>query len=214
LPALWSRGQKVGQSVLRLLGIGYVVLPIDDPDDRVERRAGLQPMLDPLPGARLYRVPQPLPRVYLAGRAEPATDGEALARLFEPAVVEGRLALVAGPSGALLAPAERAGDCTLTSFSNTRLGASCRADRPGLAVFLEQHDAGWTADVDGVAAPLLRANLLMRAVPLQPGTHTVTLSYTPPGFRAGALLSALSFVVLTVMALTPALLRRWAALRR
>jgi hypothetical protein len=213
IPELWLRGQKMGQSVLRLLGIGYVVLPIEDPSDRVEHRAGITPMMDPLPGARLYRVPHALPRVYLAGRAEVVSDQEGLARLFEPDVVEGKLALVAG-AGAVAGPAGRAGECTLTAFSNNRVAARCRADRPAVAVFLEQHDAGWSAAVDGASVPLLRANLLMRAVALQPGTHTVTLSYTPPGLRAGALLSALSLVIFTVMALTPALHRRWAWARR
>jgi hypothetical protein len=208
LPELWLRGQKVGQSVLRLLGIGYVVLPIENPQDRVEHRSGITPLLDPMPGARLYRVPQALPRVYLAGRADAVADEQALARLFEPDVVEGRLALVAGGSG-LAGQAGRAGDCALTAFSNTRVEARCRADRPAVAVFLEQHDAGWSAQVNGVAAPLLRANLLMRAVAVPEGTATITLSYTPPGFRAGALLSSLSFVILTVMGLTPAVLRRW-----
>jgi Bacterial membrane protein YfhO len=207
LPDLWLKGQKVGQSVLRLLGISYVVLPIDDPGDRVEHRSGLTPMLDPLPGSRLYRVPQALPRVYLAGRADGVTDEQAMARLFEPEVVEGKLALVAGAP--LPGPAGRAGDCQLTAFSNSRVVARCQAQRPALAVFLEQHDAGWSADVDGAPAPLQRANLLMRAVPLQAGTHIVTLSYTPPGLRAGALLALSSTVILTVMSLTVPFLRRW-----
>jgi hypothetical protein len=207
VPQLWSTGQKVGQSVLRLLGISYVVLPVEDPNDAVEHRSGITPMLDPMPGARLYRVPQALPRVYLAGRAEAVTDDQALARLFEPDVVEGRLALVAGAP--LPGPAGRAGACSLTAFSNNRVAARCQAERPALAVFLEQHDAGWTATVDGEAAPLVRANLLMRAVALQPGAHIVTLSYTPPGLRAGALLSAFSTVIFTVMGLTVSFLRRW-----
>jgi hypothetical protein len=206
LPQLWSTGQKVGQSVLRLLGIGYVVLPIEDPSDPVERRSGITPMLDPLPGARLYRVPGSLPRVYLVGRAETAGDDEALARLFEPDVVEGKLALVAG--AALPGPAGRAGECALVAFSNNRVAARCRAERPAMAVFLEQHDVGWSATVDGAPAPLLRANLLMRAVPVPPGTHLVTLAYAPPGLRAGALLSGFSTVICTVMGLTPPLLRR------
>jgi hypothetical protein len=164
-------------------------------------------MLDPVPGARLYHVPQALPRVYLAGRADSVTDEEAMARLFEPDVVEGKLALVAGD--ALPGPAGRAGACALTGFSNNRVAARCQAERPALAVFLEQHDAGWSAQVDGAPAPLVRANLLMRAVPLSPGTHLITLSYTPPGLRAGALLSLFSTVILTVMSLTVPFLRRW-----
>jgi hypothetical protein len=207
LPELWLRGQKVGQSVLRLLGIDYVMLPIEDPGDRVEHRTGIEPMLDPMPGARLYRVPHALPRVYLAARAEVATDPAALARLFDPEVVEGQLALLAPGAAPLVAPAARGGECRVTAFSNNRVEARCRADAPAIAVFLEQHDVGWTAAVDGMAVPLLRANLLMRAVAVAAGTHTITLSYAPPGLRAGALLSSLALLAFAVMSLTVVLRR-------
>jgi hypothetical protein len=209
IPELWISGQKMGQGVLRLLGIGYVVLPIEDPGDRVERRTGIEPMLDPMPGARLYRVPQALPRVYVAGRSQAVSDQEGLVRLFEPEGGEGKTALVAPGQPILDGPAERAGECTLTTFSNAKVAARCRLERPGLAVFLEQHDVGWSAAVDGAPVPLLRANLLMRAVSLQPGTHTVVLSYTPPGLAAGALISSVALVIFTVICLTVALLRRW-----
>lgn len=58
---------------LRLLGISYVVLPIEDPGDRVQHRSGINPMLDPIPGSRLSRVLQ----VHLAGRADSVTDEQA-----------------------------------------------------------------------------------------------------------------------------------------
>jgi len=48
---------------------------------------------------------------------------------------------------------------------------------PTLAAFVEQYDPGWSALVDGKAAPLLRANLLMRAVPLPAGSHRIELQY-------------------------------------
>lgn len=207
---LWGAGQSkgLGQHVLRLTGTEYAILPIDDPGERVERRQGLEPMLDPLPGARLYRVPGALPRVYLAGRAELVFDDEAKRRLLDQEVVAGGLALLASdPGGAVTvgldAPASRAGECRLTSFSNVRVIATCRVDRPAIAVFNEQHDAGWTAQVDGLAAPLLRANLLMRAVWLDRGAHTVILSYTPPGLRGGLVVSSAALCVLAGLALAP-----------
>jgi hypothetical protein len=203
LPELWLKGQKVGQGVLRLLGVRYAILPIEQPADPVEHRTGLRPLLDPVEGARLYRVPEPLPRVYLAGRAEMVSDADAPGRLFDPEIIAGAAVLIApGASGPLPVEAGRAGDCALVAFSNTRVQARCRAQRPALAVFLEQHDAGWTATVDGAATPLLRANLLVRAVPVGAGEHVVALDYRPPGLRAGAVISSLSLVICTVMALT------------
>lgn len=60
---------------------------------------------------------------------------------------------------------------------------------PGLLVVVEAYDPGWKANVDDRPADVLRANLLFRAVRVGGGRHRVELSYRPPGFIGGALLS-------------------------
>jgi hypothetical protein len=195
---LFVKGQRTGQEVLRLTGTGYAVLPIEDPTDPVERRRGLEPMMDPLPGARLYRVPGSLPRVYLSGVAEVLPDEAVWSRLFEGEVTTGERVLLAPEPAArpLAGPTGPPGDCRLTVWSLARIAARCRASRPALAVFLEQHDAGWRARVDGQPTPMLRANLVMRAVPVAAGEHTVELSYMPPKVVAGGLMSLFSVMTL------------------
>jgi hypothetical protein len=160
-------------------------------------------MLDPLPGARLYRVPGTLPRVYLTGRTEIVGHGEITDRLFAADVVTGALALVAPAPGVtpLLGPLEPASACEVQSFSNSRIQARCRAKTHALAVFLEQFDVGWTALVDGAPAPLLQTNLLMRGVPVAKGDHTIVLSYRPPGVRAGATISILCVSIIAICAM-------------
>ncbi len=209
LPLLWVTGQKVGQSVLRLLAIDYALLPVKDPD-AADQRFGLHRLFDPLPGSRLYRVEDPLPRVYLAGRAEVAADDDALKHLFEPDIVAGgRVLLAPGADAATrTGSAARVGDCRLEAFSNARVAATCRADRPGVAVFVEQYGIGWRADVDGHPAPLLRANLLMRAVSVDAGTHRIVLSYTPPAVKTAAVISILALLALALLAIARRVLER------
>ena len=196
LPSLfikaWGAGQADRLSALRLAGVEYTVLSVR-PGQPIER-AGLQPMLDPLPGARLYRVTQALPRVFLAGHAEVLADAQAEARLYQPEVVAGDTAWLAPDPQAQALPGApgRAGVCQLQAFSNLRLVARCRAERAGLAVFNEQFDKGWSATVDGAPAPILRANLFMRALELPPGEHEIVMSYRSPGLRSGVWLSLIS----------------------
>ena len=200
LDSIWKSGLGQGQSVLRLLGARYVLLPVDDPRD--SQRSGIEPLLDPLPGTRLYRVPGTLPRVFLVGQAQVADDAVALRRILDPAVIAGRTAWLAPESGvkSLVGPADSpAGTCVLDSYSNNRLQAICQVQRPGLAVFVEQYDKGWHATVDGQPVPILRANLIMRAVALQPGEHRVAMEFTTPGLRLGALLTLLSLTILMVL---------------
>jgi uncharacterized membrane protein YfhO len=56
------------------------------------------------------------------------------------------------------------------------------------------HARGWRAFVDGVPAPVLRANGKHRAVAVNAGRHEVVLRYEAPGFAAGIALSALSLL--------------------
>jgi uncharacterized membrane protein YfhO len=55
---------------------------------------------------------------------------------------------------------------------------------------------GWSAAVDGAPAPIYRANLAIRAVPLARGRHQVRFEYEMPGFVRGAQVSLLGLSVL------------------
>jgi len=205
IPALadrvWEAGLAVGQSALRLLGADYAILPVADLAAAANDRPGLEPLMDPLPGARLYRVPDALPRVFLAGHAQVLSDDEALRRIYEPEIVAGTsvwLAPVSEPP-ILSKPPARAGTCVLESYRNNRLVALCTAQEHGLAVFVEQYDRGWHATVDDRPARILRANLIMRALPLEAGTHRIVLEFRTPGLGAGALLSVFSLLLLATL---------------
>ncbi len=206
LSSLWLWGNRDGLGLLRLAGVAYVVLPSSTRD-----RPGLQPMLDPVPGARLYRVAGALPRVYLAEPAAILSDVLALQAVFAPDVIAGKRVILAPdpppPSTvAIAAPGDRnrvddLGACHLVTFANTRVEAECTARAPALAVFVEQFDRGWSATLDGRPAPVLRANLALRAIPITPGTHHIVLSFSPPGLRTGLALSIAGLFALVALAM-------------
>jgi hypothetical protein len=198
LDEVWEGGREVGTSALRLLGAEYAILPVTGPETPPNERPGLLPVLDPLPGARLHQVANTLPRVYWARRAEVLSDGAALARLFEPEVVAGETVWLApeGHPAPLAQTPGRAGTCRLESYDNHRLVAECSGSEPGVVVFVEQHSRGWHATVDGKEVPIARANLVMRALALGPGSHRIELDYRTPGLVAGLALSCLCALVL------------------
>jgi hypothetical protein len=167
-------------------------------------RPDLEALLDPAPGVSLFRVGGVLPRVYLAPASAPTPDGEALTAIFDPQVVAGKHAVLASTPAAppTLAMGEASagalGQCQLRVFRHAQVEADCEVLRPGLAVFLEQYDEGWSATVDGQRAPLLRANLVMRAVPLERGRHRVVLRFSPLGLPLGVALSGLGLIAFAV----------------
>ena len=70
------------------------------------------------------------------------------------------------------------------------------------------HARGWQARVDGVPAPVLRANGKHRAVAVSAGRHEVVLRYEPPGLVPGLALSVVSLVATLVLFVAGARRRR------
>ena len=203
LATLWTVGQAHVASLLRLTGIEYLISGLATPS--LPTPDGLEAMMDPLPGTRLYRVKGVLPRVYLAGTIRTLPDLAAREAVFDPEVVAGRWAILAPAAESFTLasdadPVEQpAGACELESFQDTRVVANCQAARPGVAVFLEQFDAGWSALLDGQPTQVLRVNLAMRGVVLSPGPHRIVLSYAPPGWKIGITLSMISLLLLITL---------------
>jgi hypothetical protein len=205
LNRLWDAGwgsPSTRLATLRLLGADYVIAPASETSQASSVRwSGMEQLAEPLPGAGLFRVEQGLPTVFLAGRGEPSSDEDTVKRLFAPEVVGGALALLAPDAAALTGTAERAGTCTLTSYSPRRLQAHCHATRDALAVFVEQFDPGWRATVDGKPAPIARANLVMRAIRVTAGAHEIALEYRAPGLALGLTITLLTLAGLVALAL-------------
>ena len=192
LTEVWQSQPDVVK-LMRLLAVDYVIGPVDDPEAPVSAPDGLIPMMDPAPGARLFRTKVPLPRVFLAGHAEVIAETAARSRLAEPAVLAGHTVLLAPSATAteLTGPVRSTGTCRLSLYTNTQIEARCEADAESVAVFVEQYDPGWRAEVDARPAQLERANLIGRAVRLPPGSHRVVLTFTPPWQAFGLTLSGL-----------------------
>lgn len=82
------------------------------------------------------------------------------------------------------------GGITLTDFSDTKLMGTMTAQEDGLCYFSIPYEAGWHAEVDGVKTEIIPVGDAMVSVPVSAGKHTIKLTYCPPGFVAGGLLSS------------------------
>lgn len=59
------------------------------------------------------------------------------------------------------------------------------ADHPGWLILSDAWYPGWNVRVDGKNTPVLRANVLFRAVEVPAGTHQVLIQYQPLSFYLG-----------------------------
>jgi uncharacterized membrane protein YfhO len=104
------------------------------------------------------------------------------------------------PSPAARAP-EPAPPCAIESAQPEEAAITCRSRSGGYAVLLDRDAPGWSARLDGEAAPIVTADLVARAVAVPPGVHRIDFRYRTPGLRLGALLSAIAWLNAALLAL-------------
>jgi hypothetical protein len=111
-------------------------------------------------------------------------------------------------------PAAEALDTTITTtkVASGRWRLDVSGARPALVVLAESWFPGWTAKVDGRAAPVLQADAAFLGVPVGAGAHRIELTYNlPSAAKVGRLVSA--GTLLTLLAAAP-VSRQWARRHR
>jgi len=108
---------------------------------------------------------------------------------------------IAGTGSNSASGAPGLGPCDMVIYEGERVRMRCSSSGPGYAVLLDAWAPGWTATVDGRPTPIERADGVVRAVPVNAGTHDVELRYRTPGLRLGALISLLAWLGLVIGAL-------------
>jgi hypothetical protein len=76
---------------------------------------------------------------------------------------------------------------------------------PGIIVLADVFYPGWTLTIDGQAAPILRANRMMRGAAVAAGRHRLVYTYHPGSFRVGLVVSGIGLAALGGLMLWSAL---------
>lgn len=140
-----------------------------------------------------------LPRAFIVHGAEVADDSSAFARMQDPAF-EPRNTVILN-EGRPLSRANNLQDAVeIASYGHDRLVIRTQINETGYMVLADSWYPGWSAYVDGNPAPLYRADVIFRAVPLDPGSHTVVLEYRPMSLFVGGIISFASLIATLGMA--------------
>jgi hypothetical protein len=164
-----------------LLGLRYIASPV--PIEQVDRTLhdGDLKLLARTKQGYVYENPEALPRVQFVG-------GWALAD-FESMKLSGRWPdtdprqtvlletepPLATPEGPVAVQAE----VKLVSYRNAAVEVEVTTPAPGFVVLNDVWHPWWRAQVDGVDAEILKANVLFRAVQVPAGTHKVVFTFQP-----------------------------------
>ncbi len=164
---------------------------------------------------KVYENLDTLPRAYLAGSVTMVdSDEAALAALAAPDFDPARTTILVqsdmvelGLSGA---PDDLTGggEVAVMRYAPEDVELRVQTEQPGLLVLADTWYPGWNATVDGVPAPIVRANYLFRGVPVPAGEHVVAMRFQPVSLRNGLLVTAGAAVALLLMLLAGLLHRR------
>ncbi len=96
---------------------------------------------------------------------------------------------------------EASGSVELTDYRPNLMSYEVSLDQAAMVVFSDlDYEGGWNARIDGEAVPHLRANYILRALPMEAGTHTVEFEFIFEPFEKGEKVSlAGSWLVLLLL---------------
>ena len=96
---------------------------------------------------------------------------------------------------------DASGTVVLTDYRPNHMTYELALDQSSLVVFSDVfYEGGWHAKIDGEPVEHLRANYMLRALPVEAGKHTVEFEFRFKPFEAGGKISrAGSILVLLVL---------------
>jgi len=165
-------------TLANLLGLRFIATGV--PVEEIDRTLapGALPLVARTGDGYIYENPEALPRVLFATEGRRADFARLLADGNWPAVDLRSTVLLEEPPPAPAAP-RRAGSVRIVRYGNTEIVLQTDSPDGGWAVLNDVWHPWWRAEVDGRPAPVLRANVLFRAVAVPPGQHEVRLRFRP-----------------------------------
>jgi len=185
----WAVGER-GSPLYNLLGVKYVLADKEKPpgDERFVSVYAADPDID------VYLNTTALPRALLVRETQFVADHTAAwdaihADDFDPAQT------VVLEQGEPLRPDTGGGEAHMAflRYYLNDVELSVQTADDAYLVLSDGYYPGWHATVDGVAADVLRADYVFRAVRVPAGEHTVRLWFAPITWTIGVVISALAW---------------------
>jgi hypothetical protein len=164
---------------------------------------------------KIYENLDVLPRAFIVHRAQlVGDDAAALAAMqdaaFDPsaqAVLNASscsssasdLMQVAAAEPSVRGGASRLEGASIIEYRPERVVIEAHLDEPGTLLLTDAGYPGWQATVDGEPVSICQADLLFRAVALEPGEHRVVFGFRPLGLWVGGAVGGVGLAVLVVV---------------
>lgn len=167
-------------TLANLLGLRFIAIPV--PIEEIDKK--LQPgdltLITKTDEAYIYENPRTLPRVLFATKVLPARFDDLLASGAWPSQdLSETVVLEQSAPAPESQPERRPGSARLTIYGHTEVEVEADSPDGGWVVLNDIWHPWWVAEIDRMPAPMLRANVLFRAVEVPPGRHAVRFRFRP-----------------------------------
>lgn len=178
------------------LGLRWIAVPvpIEQLDPKLAERP--LPLVARTANGRLYENPTALPRVQVVPHWQRIEAPALLERGEWPEIDPAETVLLEEPPPAPAVAAARAGRAQILRYGHGEVVVEAEAAEGGFLVLHDLDHPWWRAELDGVRVPILRADLLFRAVQLPAGRHVVRFRFEPLAGALGELFDRLRSVSL------------------
>lgn len=157
-------------------------------------------------GSVIYERETALPRIRWAGTSEVVADEARRIRRLQRGIDPDTVLL---SSGGTPPASGSTAEVDVRRDDPERIEVQVDSDGAGYLVVADSiARAGWSAMVDGRPVEIVPGNHALAAVPVGEGRHRVVLTYTAPGLRTGAYVSAGALAVTAGLLFAPLVRRR------
>ncbi|MCW5801879.1 MAG: YfhO family protein, partial [Deltaproteobacteria bacterium] len=193
----WLSSAREGGALLDRFGIAFAILPAS------VAMALKAPTLDTRGAWSLVELPVAQPASVMRGWSWAVADADALDLTYP---IGGGTGILRGTTvlrGTGASQADRGPPlpCAIERWRPGDVELACTTDARGYAVVSSAPSRGWSVAVDDRAAAWLAADVLRRAVEIEPGAHRIRWTYATPGLTAGLALGLAGAAGLVVYAL-------------
>lgn len=152
---------------------------------------------------KVYRVPSRGSRAYLAPQVSILPDSLQGREEALRVIGEGDRDVIHGDADLDAFAVEQPGQVTIVEYDDTRVVLQVESSAPAYLILRDAFYPGWTASVNGESRPILRANVIFRALQVPAGQSRVVFAFEPHLWRValagGVLLWAAALLLLLAL---------------
>lgn len=190
--------EGLSSPLLPLLSPAYIVVPKAVPPERadIQMLLATYPEVASTPTVLILRYTDALPRAWIVHEAIAVHPDDVMSRLAAGNTDFRQIAIVETEPPSLDPPSGRVSEAAaFTGYEPSRITLDVTSDGRGLLVLSETYADGWTARVDGMEVDVIPVDGVLRGVPVPGGSHSVTLTFDPPGLTQGFAIFGVTVVI-------------------